>query len=141
MLRWLGVKNAIGRLAIGFLLIAILLAAPFVDEIVGMQQFEELCAKRAVIWVDSGAGSVKRGTRGETKFVDLSGNWIHITAQKVTYLNKDTGKTFVSYEILHTSGGRIAKFFLLGGKHSCSPSVPNALNTLEIDKLISEGKQ
>ena len=118
-----------------------LLIGPFVDEIVGMQQFEKLCAERTVIWVDTDAALVKRATRGQTEFVDLSGYWIDIKAQKVTYLNKETGKIFISYEILHTSGGRIAKFFLLGGKHSCTPLAPNALNTLEIDKLISEGKQ
>ncbi|MBI2728278.1 MAG: hypothetical protein HYX42_18720 [Polaromonas sp.] len=136
--RWFGLKLYASWL-LRLLMLPLLLVGPFVDEIVGMRQFEKLCQERAVVKLSPGASQVKRAKRAETRYVDLLGYWINIDAQQITYLNADTGEPFLTYEILRTKGGRIAGTALLGGVHSCSPPVPNAMNRLDIDKLVKQG--
>lgn len=55
------------------LLPSFLLIGPFVDEIVGMKQFERLCRERELIWVSQEAAKVTRAVMGPTRYEDLSG--------------------------------------------------------------------
>ncbi len=141
--RWLGLVNRTSWL-LRLLLVPLMLVGPFIDEIVGMRQFEELCKERAVVKVSSNAAEVLRATRkrdGNLPMLELPGYWIKIQSQREGFIDVDTGKTFLSYEILHTRGGRIVGMALMGGEHSCSPPIPNAMNSLDIDKLLKQGKQ
>lgn len=138
--RWLAIKTVIAQGATSVVVMALLLFGPFVDEIVGMRQFERLCRERATVWTADSANSVIRAIKGDTKYVDLVGYWIPIKSQQIEYFNADTGERFLAYEILHTRGGRVARMVLLSGEHSCSPPAPNAMNYLDIDKLIKQGK-
>jgi hypothetical protein len=136
--QWLGIKTTGAQWVASALVFGLLLIGPFIDEIVGMQQFNKLCKERAVVWTAEDAISVTRAIKGETKYVDLPGYWIPIKSQQNEYINVDTGELFLKYEILHTRGGRIVGLVLLDGEHSCSPPVPNAMNRLNIDKLIKQ---
>ncbi|MBL8372257.1 MAG: hypothetical protein JNK28_12795 [Burkholderiaceae bacterium] len=138
--RWLGIRNPAGKWAVTVAAVAVLLIGPFVDEIVGMRQFERLCKERAVVWVGPGAEKVTAAKKAATKQEDLSGYWIPIHSRKVVYLDAASGIPFLGYETLSTKGGRIARVALLGGEHSCRPPNPNAMNYLNIDKLLEEGK-
>ena len=138
--RWCGVVRHAWLLRL--LLVPLLLVGPFVDEILGMRQFEALCKERATsIWISPEAEQVKRARRVGSQFTNLAGYWINIESQLASYEDVDTGRTFLRYELLHTTGGRIAGITLLGGKHSCSPKDFSAMNRLNIDKLIQQGER
>lgn len=122
------------------LLPPLLLIGPFVDEVVGMKQFEHLCRERELIWVSQEAAKVTRAVTGPTRYEELSGYWISIQSRKTPYLDADTGKPFLVYEILGTKGGRIARVALLGGEHACGPPAPNATRYLNLDKLLEMGR-
>lgn len=137
--RWLGLKSHVKWLA-RLLLVPILVVGPFVDEIVGMRQFERLCQERAVVWVKPGAEKVTKAREGPEKYEDLTGYWVPIRVRQIVYLDAESGIPFVGYVALSTKGGRIARIALLGGEHSCRPPNPNALNDLNIDKLLDQGR-
>lgn len=136
---WLGLKTTTSWL-LRLLLVPLLLVGPFMDEIVGRRQFETLCEERAVVWVAPNAEKVTAARKAATKHEDLSGYWIPIRSRKFEYLDAASGVPFMGYEAFSTKGGRIARIALLGGEHSCSPPAPNALNHLNIDKLLEQGK-
>jgi hypothetical protein len=138
--RWLGLKSYTSAL-LRLLLVPLLLVGPFVDEIVGMRQFERICQERAVVWVNPGAEKVTRAREGSERYEDLAGYWVPIRVRKIVFLDADSGEPFVGYEALSTKGGRIARIALLGGEHSCRPPNPNALNDLNIDKLLEQGRK
>lgn len=136
--QWLGAKRRSWLWSL--FLFPILVVAPIVDELVGMRQFEQLCKERAVVHVSPDADQVKRAKRGDSRYVELPGYWINITSQPVAYIDIDTEKAFLSYEIFHTKGGRIASIALLGGEHSCNPKDRSETKRLDIDRLLKQGK-
>ena len=135
--RWLHVKRHV-RLTRAVVAIA-LLVGPFLDQIVGMRQFDTLCKERAVVTVTPEARQVKRAKELPLRRFELSGYWVPIVVWQATYLDADSGKEFAHFEVLHTKGGRVARLMLLGGDYSCSPPSPNALNEIDIDRLVKEG--
>ena len=137
--RWCGVVRHAWLLRL--LLVPLLLVGPFVDEIVGMRQFEELCKERTAIWMSPDAGQVKRAKRIGLLPTDVLGYWIEIRSQVVEYVDIDTGKTFVRYELLNTHGGRIAGARLMEGTISCQPKDGTLNSLIDIDKLVRHGAQ
>lgn len=138
--RWLGIRNPAGQWAVTVAAVAVLLVGPFVDHIVGMWQFERLCGERAIIWTSADAKTVTKARRGETRTIILPSLWIVIRSQQTEYVNIDTGKPFLKHEMLYTKGGHLGGLLRLGNDYSCAPSIPNAMNELNIDKLIEQGK-
>ncbi len=137
---WFGMQRYGGVVTI--ILIPLMLGAMFIDEIIGMRQFERLCKERAVVWVSPDAGQVRRTKKPEQQITYLSGYLVSIETWKTTYLNVDTNKPFFTYETLLTKGGRVASITLMGGTHSCKPT--NLIETyaeLDIDKLIDQGRK
>lgn len=136
---WLGMQRYGGLVTI--VLIPLMLGAMFIDEVIGMRQFEKLCKERAVVWVSPEAGQVIRAASPDLPIAELKGYWIAIQSQPVAYLDVDTGNPFFKYEILHTKGGRVASIALMGGEHSCVPKNQNAVTKkLNIDALLKNGK-
>jgi hypothetical protein len=137
--KWFGWK---WKNAISALLIPLFFAAPFVDEVVGMRQFKQLCKERDVVNLSPEASQVKRAKSADLPIVELSGYWIAIQSQPVAYIDIDTGKQFMRYEMLHTQGGRIAGKVLMGGMHTCRPRETEEINgRLNINKLFDEGRK
>lgn len=137
--RWLGIQRHTRSASVACFLL--LLIAPFIQDIVGMWQFDRLCKERAVVWVSPEAGQVKRAKSKYPEFVELPGYWIAIRSQLVEYSDLDTGLPFYRYEILHTKGGVLGGIGSLGNSHSCRP--PNRNETsdqLGIEKLLEQGK-
>lgn len=118
--RWLGIRNPAGQWAVTVAVVAVLLVGPFVDHIVGMRQFQKLCDERTAIHVSPDANLVRRATDITSDELPISGYVINIKMSTRTYIDLDTKKPFLSYEIFRTSGGRVASLALLGGWHSCS---------------------
>jgi energy-coupling factor transporter transmembrane protein EcfT len=137
--KWFGWK---WKNAISVLLIALFFAAPFVDEVVGMRQFKQLCKERDVVHLSPDAAQVKRAKSGDFPTVELPGYWITIRSQPVVYVDIDTGKQFMRYEMLHTRGGYFAGALLMGGMHTCRPRETEEINRrLNINKLFDEGRK
>jgi hypothetical protein len=127
---------------ISVLLIPVIAAAPFVDEVLGMRQFKQLCKERDVVHLSPNASQVKRATGVYGPYVELPGYWITIRAWRVAYIDIDSAKTFYSYERLYTKGGRIAGALLMGGEHSCEPRESQEIvRRLHINKLLDEGRK
>ena len=136
---WLGMQRHGGLVTI--VLIPLMLGAMFIDEVIGMRQFEKLCKERAVVWVSPEAGQVTRAKDTSPATVELSGYWIKIRSQPVEYSDIDTGKPFFRYEILHTKGGLVAGIAMMGGSHSCTPKNDNEIyKQLNIEVLEKQGK-
>jgi hypothetical protein len=133
---WVGVKHPVGKSLLGAVVLAVLLVGPFVDHIIGVQQFEKLCDERTVMQVSPIANLVVRATR-----LELPGYWIKIRSSPVAYADADTGRQFLRYDILNTKGGRVAGFAMLGGSHQCTPKDYSPAERLNIDKLVEQGKQ
>ncbi len=118
--QWLGIRNPVGKWAVTVAAVVVLLVGPFVDHIVGMRQFQRLCEDRTAITVGPDAETVKRGKSTMSVGTDLAGFIINIKSYKVSYIDLDTGKVFLSYDYFSTSGGRVAGLALMGGTHGCS---------------------
>lgn len=137
--RWLNLKSLTSWL-LRLLLVPLLLVGPFVDEIVGMRQFERLCEERAVVKISPNADQVKSAKQVYSEYTNLTGYWISIATQKVDYIDLETGITFLTFEAFFTKGGRIAGIALMGGEHSCSPKDTSQLKRLNIEQLLKQGK-
>ncbi len=116
--QWLGFKKLLwpARAA----LFALLLVGPFVDHIVGMQQFQKLCDERTTPRIARDARSVEWGERTYSTPIRLEGYAINILATTASYTDQASRKVFLEYEHFSTKGGRIAGLAMMGGQHSCS---------------------
>ena len=142
--RWLGLKRYASWL-LRLLLVPLLLVGPFVDEIVGMGQFEKLSQERAVLHVATNADQVNRAKVAHSDLRELTGYWINISTGKSEYIDIDTGMVFMSFDDYTTTGGRIAGLALLGGSHWCdaqrSSQFKALANRINIQKLLDEGRK
>ena len=117
---WLGVKNAIGHLAVGLPLLAMLLIGPFVDEIIGMRQFEKLCAEaKSEIIVHGTIEFAKRVRANSPLYTSVLGHFIEVKKGNVKYIDLDTGQSVLEFEEYTTKGGRVWRATLLGGERWC----------------------
>lgn len=124
----------------------LLLVGPFLDHIVGMRQFEKLCADaRASIKVASSIDNVIRAKTNATKYVELSGYLVSIQMVQREFLDIDTGLPFLSYATYFTNGGKIAGIARLGEKYSCevdgSPQFLEIWKRHNIQNLMEEGRK
>ena len=143
--RWLGLKSSTGWL-LRLVLVPLLLVGPFVDEIVGMRQFERLCSEaRNSIWLSPTAGSVKRAKTNTPAYTFVPSLWIDVEVTKTMYLDVDTNQPFLIYNTFFTKGGRIWGLLLMGGTHSCridsSPQFTVIWKQLNIQQLLDEGRK
>jgi hypothetical protein len=122
------------RPAWSLILAPLLFVAPMIDEIIGRWQFNQMCEKESVIWLNPNWRKVK-AVRDASPHSFTQADWglIPIEIQKLEYIDVATGQPVLSYRALHTDGGiALGKFGLgLGGTSSCWPK-----NELEIRKMI-----
>ena len=151
---WLFVAGAVVRVmarfilsgnsatALALVLYPIVLVLPFIDEVIGRRQFQELCEREAKVWIAADAKDVVAARRGEDGFPDRNGFWIPIQEQPINYVNSSTGKSFYTAKAFHTPGGWIMRAGLnLGSSKSCWPPAwsPHE-HGIDIDKLLEQGK-
>lgn len=141
---WLGLRHYASWL-LRLLLVPLLLVGPFVDEIVGMGQFERLCQEQTVMTVSPAASSVQRARDVISEEKILPSYWVNIWAGTRTFFDVDTGKEFLSYPVYRTQGGRIAGLALMGGWHHCSAEtaeskVHEKFLTFNTDELLNKGR-
>jgi hypothetical protein len=116
--------------------LVLLLVGPFLDEIIGMRQFNSLCnAARGGIVVSDNALKVMRARRNESSKTILSGYIINIEKYDVQFSDTDTGNVFLRHLDYSTKGGRLWGFLLMGGRHWCS--VDTSTEFMNIAKHLS----
>ena len=116
--QWLGLQKLLWPARAT--LLALLLVGPFIDHIVGMRQFEKLCAERTAPRIADGAQGIELARVSDFNFQQVSGLFINVQVSTVTYSDATNGRKFLEYEYFKTKGGRIAGFAMMGGWHSCS---------------------
>lgn len=139
--RWLGITKY--TTAASLLLFPLVLTAPIADELIGRWQFSRLCEREAVVTLSPDWGRVKRARHNNNPIAEIGGYVIPVRAQRVEYVDVDTGKLFLTYKAFHTYGGFLfGRLGLgLGQSTSCWPKdwieVTNKLNT---DQLLKRGE-
>lgn len=137
--RLLGLKNYASWL-LRLLLVSLLLVGPFVDEIVGMRQFERLCEEQAGIQIRPVAASVRNAKRTYSPEVILPGYLINIVSTTATYVDLDSNEVYLRYNHFSTRGGRVAGLALMGGWHSCSAEKTNHKDHQQLQQIPSYTK-
>ncbi len=85
---------------------------------------------------------VNRAVSEEIPILRLEGYVIPIDVQKVSYLDLDTQKQFLTFKAFHTKGGFLQRhLYGMGGTTSCWPKKTNETWALvKINDLIRAGK-
>ena len=138
--KWFGMSKPVSQWLTSAAVFLLLMVGPFVDHIVGMRQFEKLCEERTVMQVSTQANQVVRARALDLPATELQGYWVNIISQPVAYVDIDTNREFLRYEILNTKGGRIGGLVMLGGSYQCVPKDYSPKKRLNIDKLLALGK-
>lgn len=132
--RWLGIRNRAVQWAVTVAAVVILLIGPFVDHIVGMRQFEKLCAEETRLWVSPNAEQTKRGKGLSESSELLDGYAIPIKLTRKFIIDLDSNEVIARYNYFATYGGRIGPLLNLGGEHVCSVTGPRHIDN---DKFVA----
>lgn len=97
------------RFFVAFVVFAVLLPLPLVDEIVGSRQFEQLCKENSTIQVDREKMKGRTVYLAEPPYVEIKGTWVRIVMRPWRYIDVITGETVVSFNMLMASGGRFIR--------------------------------
>jgi hypothetical protein len=107
---------------VAILLFPLIVAVPFIDEIIGRWQFGRLCEREATVWIAPTAIQVRAARRVGPDFVDREGFLIPVREQPIVYVDADTGKPFYTVKAFHTPGGMIMRLGLnMGSSKACWP--------------------
>ena len=139
--RWLGLKSAATGVPITGLLLALMLFGPFIDEVIGMRQFKELCnSARTDIWIGSEIQNVRRAQMLPRQTSELEGYFIKIKAVRTDYIDMDSGKPFLSYKTFLTKGGRVWGVTRFDTEESCGTGATSEFkkiwNKYQIQNLL-----
>lgn len=135
--RWLGLKSQVKWLA-RLLFVPLLVAGPFVDHIVGMRQFERLCAEEGRLEVNPAAANTKRAKELSGKYEALEGYAIPIERLVARIVDLDTGEQIAQYTYFSTPGGRIGKLPRLGNWYTCSASLRGHVDEKVLTALAAQ---
>lgn len=97
-----------------------LLASPFVDEVIGKHQFEELCKANGIEGADvsKAKGKRVRGEYGERRLV--SGTIMPIEESDVLFRDADSNELLIQYKNYYAHGGWLMRYtpLSMGSPHS-----------------------
>ena len=116
----------------------LLLVGPFADHIIGMRQFERLCAEEGRLHISPAAANTKRarGVGGGSE--SLKGYAIPISQSIVRIVDIDTGEQIAQYKSFSTPGGVVGGAPMLGGRYSCSASGRGHVDENAFDALAAQ---
>jgi hypothetical protein len=138
--KWFGATKPVWRRLLGGVIFVTLMIGPFVDHIVGMRQFEKLCAEQTGLQILSGAANTKKAKLLPTRLEPVNGFAIPIEMQKRKIANSDSGEVIASYNYFTTGGGKVGGLLMLGGQHTCSinqPRHPNHNDLLAFENKVN----
>ena len=134
---WLSVKKH--AVWLSWILFPILASLPFADHIIGMWQFDKLCAEQTRLQIYPSAANTKRGKGISEPLVDLPGYVIKISLRKNEIVDASTKETIARYNYFTTRGGWIGPTIMLGGQYTCdvaSGGHPDQKSFDELNKRI-----
>ena len=91
---WLGIKRH--TIPASILLLPILLAAPFADELIGRWQFNRLCGREAVVTLSPDWEKDKRARDNDDAITEIDGYVIPIRAQRDEFVDANTKQPFLT---------------------------------------------
>jgi hypothetical protein len=134
--RRLGLQGAAKWLA-RLLLVPLLLVGPLADHLIGMGQFERLCAEEGRLQISPAAANTKRaiGTSGDSEM--LEGYAIPIERQIRRIIDLDSGEQIAQYKVFSTPGGVVGKLPEMGSRFTCSIKQPGHVDANAFDALAT----
>lgn len=135
---WLSIRLPIAQWLMRAVVMLVLLVGPFVDHIVGMRQFEKLCAEDGRLQVSPEAANTKRAKELSGQFETLQGFVIPIDRQVRRIIDLDTGEKIAQYKYFSTPGGVVGKLPQLGGLFTCSASLRGHVDAKALNALASQ---
>jgi hypothetical protein len=129
------------RVAAKTLSLLILIALPFVDEVIGKHQFEALCRTNGI---ESADVSKARGKTVTVKYKGdrlLAGTVIPIHETDVLFSDVETGEILVQYNIYRASGGWVMRYTWLSMESDRPMLFPSGCNDFsERSAIFSKNK-
>jgi hypothetical protein len=117
---WLSIRHPIAQWLMRAVVMLVLLVGPFADHIIGMRQFEKLCAEDGRLEISPAAANTKRARELDAQTEALEGYAITIERQVRLIIDLDTGEQIAQYKYFSTPGGVVGKLPQLGGRFTCS---------------------
>jgi hypothetical protein len=131
--KWLNLKKH--AWTVQALVALLLLVGPFVDHIIGMRQFEKLCAEEGRLNISPAAVNTKRAKKLIEDYVPLKGYVVRIEQMVIRVVDLDTGEQIAQYKYFSTPGGVVGKLPQLGGRFTCSARDREHVDRKKLDAL------
>lgn len=135
---WSSIRQPIAQWLMRAVVMLVLLVGPFVDHIVGMRQFEKLCAEDGRLEISPAAANTTRARELSGQFEALKGYAIPIDRQVRRIVDLDTGEKIAQYKYFSTPGGVVGKLPQLGGLFTCSASLRGHVDALALKELATQ---
>ena len=104
------IEDTVWRSAVALALVVVLIPLPLIDEIVGKQQFEQLCKDNAtVIHVDRSTAVGRTVYFVPQPAVEIKGAWVRIVMKPKRFVDATAGETVLDYNELMAEGGRLIR--------------------------------
>lgn len=135
---WLSIRQPIAQWLMRAVVMLVLLVGPLVDHIIGMRQFEKLCAEDGRLEISPAAVHTKRARELDAQFEALKGYVIPIDRQVRRIVDLDTGDQIAQYKYFSTPGGVVGKLPELGGRFTCSASGRTHIDSEKFDAFAAQ---
>lgn len=97
------------RALVSITVISLSIPLSLADEIVGEKEFDALCLSRAVVRTTSAYSPGKTVYRKPVRREEISGTTLRTVSQHWEFVDLSTREVVLSYEIVQSSGGRLAQ--------------------------------
>lgn len=113
------VKNTALRRVSKVIIFLILLASPFVDEVIGKYQFESLCKANGIESADVSKAVGKKVKVEYGELIDLKGKIMPMKVQNIQFFDTENGERLINYKNYQADGGWLMRYTPLnmGSKH------------------------
>lgn len=135
---WLSIRHPIAQWLMRAVVMLVLLVGPFVDHIIGMRQFEKLCAEDGRLEISPAAANTKLANARWGKSEAPKGTVIPIERSVIAIIDLDTGKQIAQYKYFSTPGGVVGKLPRLGGRFTCSAGLRGHVDENAFDALAAQ---
>ncbi len=114
LVRWVGqlVPNPKWQGTVKVALGLTLMASPFVDEVIGMYQFNALCKANGIESVDISKAKGKRVLWIDSDRKSISGSILPIKIQKYTFIDENTKDVLIQFNGYFARGGWVMRYLL-----------------------------
>ncbi len=116
----------------------LLLVGPLADHLIGMRQFEKLCAEEGRLQISPAAVNTKRAVTQSGDSEPLKSYAIPISQLVVRIVDLDTGEQIAQFKSFSTPGGRLSGISILGNEYSCSANRRGHLDQIAFGALAAQ---